>query len=143
MSPSIGTPLPKKILNSVSARNKEIGKLKSSSLKMTDGVPSIMTVFPSMQAARILFAIRTMAASLSVLVKDFGKSFQAWRWSSMGNLGMGIGWQPDNGQSVMKGNNAWSFRRSANIMSPILNLDTLGYAKLSNSSSSSSKRNTD
>ena len=95
VSPSIGTPLPKKISNSVSARNKEIGKSKSSSLKMTDEVPSIMTVFRSMQAARILFATHTMAASLTssckvLLKKDFkhgdGVSRGVWAWAWAGSL---------------------------------------------------------
>ena len=56
---------------------------------------------------------------------------------------MGMGWQPDNGQSVMKRNNAWQLLYSVNVMYPILSLDAPDYAKLSNSSSSSSSRNTD
>ena len=64
LSPSIGTPLPRKILNSALGRSKEIGKSKSSFLKMTDEVPFITMVFPSMQAARTLSATPTMAASL-------------------------------------------------------------------------------
>ena len=63
ISSSTGTPLQRKILNSPSARSKGIGKSKSSFLKMTGGEPSITTALQSMQAARILSAIRTMAAS--------------------------------------------------------------------------------
>lgn len=62
-SSSTGIPLRRKILNSASARSKAIGKLKSSFLKMIDGVPSITTVLRSTQTARTLFAIRSMAAS--------------------------------------------------------------------------------
>ena len=50
---------------------------------------------------------------------------------------MGMGWQLDNGQSVMKGNNAWQLLYFGNVMSSILSLDALNYAKPSNSSSSS------
>ena len=88
---SIGTPLPKKISNSVSAPNKEIGKSKSSSLKMIDGVPSIMTVFRSMQAARILSATRTMAASLIGSCKVLRKSISSMATEFPGGLGHGHG----------------------------------------------------
>lgn len=60
---STGIPLRRKILSLASAPSKEIGKSKSSSLKMTDVVPFITMVFRSMQAARTLSATRTMAAS--------------------------------------------------------------------------------
>ena len=50
---------------------------------------------------------------------------------------MGMGWQPDNGQSVMKMSNAWQLLCFANVMNPILSLDALDYAKLSSNSSSS------
>ena len=58
---------------------------------------------------------------------------------------MGMGWQPDHGQSVMKRNNAWQFPYSANVMNLNLSLDALNCAKLSNSSSRSgnSSRNAD
>ena len=64
VSSSIGIPLQKKISNSAWALNKGIGKSKSSSTRMTDGVPSTMTVFRSMQAVHTLSATHTMAASL-------------------------------------------------------------------------------
>ena len=56
---------------------------------------------------------------------------------------MGMGWQPDHSQSVMKRNNTWQFLYYANVMNPILSLDALDCAKLSNSSSrsGSSSRN--
>ena len=55
-------------------------------------------------------------------------------------MDMGMGWQPDNGRSVMKMSNAWQLLCFANVMNPILSLDALDYAKLSSSSSSSSSR---
>lgn len=67
-SSSTGIPLRRKILNSASARSKAIGKLKSSFLKMIDGVPSITTVLRSTQTARTLFAIRSMASSTTAHV---------------------------------------------------------------------------
>ena len=90
-SPSIGTPLPKKISNSVSARNKGTGKSKSSSLMMTDGVPSIMTVFRSMRAARILSATRTMAASLIGSCKILWKMISSMATEFPGDFGHGYG----------------------------------------------------
>ena len=91
VSPSIGTPLPKKISNSVSARNKETGKSKSSSLKMTDGVLSIMTVFRSMQAARILCATRTTAASLLGSCKVLWNRISSMATEFPGDFGHGHG----------------------------------------------------
>lgn len=78
VSPSTGILLPRKILNSASARNKEIGKSKSLFLKMTEEVPFITTVLRSMQAARTLSAIHTMVASATkvhvIPIPDIGSS---------------------------------------------------------------------
>ena len=71
MALSIGIPLRRKISSLASARSKEIGRSKSSSTKMTDGVPSITMVFRSMPAARTLSAIPIMAVDLVMFLCGF------------------------------------------------------------------------
>ena len=93
VSPSTGILLPRKILNSASARNKEIGKSKSLFLRMTEEVPFITTVIRSTQAARTPSAIHTMVASATrvhVPSLDIGSSMATELfWSTGAWLG---GW---------------------------------------------------
>ena len=88
-SSSTGIPLPRKTLNSALGRSKEIGKSRSSYPKTTDEVPFTTMVFRNMQAARTLFATRTMAAN-STSCKILWKNIQAWRRSFFGTLGPGL-----------------------------------------------------
>ena len=85
---STGIPLRRKISSLASAPSKEIGKSKSSSLKMTDGVPFITMVFRSMQAARTLSATRTMAASFTSPRKISSNLFKHGDGVPLESLGM-------------------------------------------------------
>lgn len=135
MSSSTGIPLQRKILSSALVQSKAIGKSKSSFLKMTDGVPSITTVLPSMQAARTLSVIRNMAASSTeVHFISPAKAFE--HGDGVMIDGWGMGWRPNHGQWAGGKNDDWQILSLANTMGTVFYSNAQEYANLNNNNSS-------